>query len=61
MEQIYWISDGTDRRLVNDHLAQYGGHVTMISAAATTEDQDYAAHAFVVVEFPDDHNPRTDS
>lgn len=60
MEKIYWICDGDDQAYANSEIARYGGHVTMISVATTTEDQCYCVHAFVDVEYPDDSNPYTD-
>lgn len=60
MERIYWITDGEDQEYVNEMLARYDGHVTMISAVST-DDQYCPVHAFVVVEFSDEFNPDTDA
>lgn len=58
MEKVYWIQYQKDLREMNDELAKYGGHVTMISAAASTKDQDTRCHAYVVIAYPMDSFPR---
>ena len=57
LEKVYWISNGKDQRFVNRELAKYGGHVTMISAAASTEDQSDCVHVFLVAEYSKDSFP----
>ncbi len=54
MEKVYWISKTSELNQMNRELEKYGGHVTMIVASPATDDQDYAAHAFVVIAYPRD-------
>lgn len=58
MEKVYWISGNKSLDHANKELEKYGGHVTMISTAPTTEDQEDCVHAFIVVSYPRDTLPK---
>ena len=48
MEKVYWIRDDAGLREMNKEIKKHKGRVTMISAAASTDEQSSRAHAFVV-------------
>ena len=61
MEKVYRTSgrtSGADSlREMNDEIAEYGGHVVMIS---TAPDKDWGPVAYVVVDYPNETPPKKD-
>ncbi|MBR3312858.1 MAG: hypothetical protein IKG18_01830 [Atopobiaceae bacterium] len=56
MERVYWIEHYSELTKMNNEIAEYGGHVTLIASAGATEGQDAVVHAFAVVDYPDGTN-----
>lgn len=56
MEKVYWVSGVAELDNVNKEIRRYGGHVTMISTCPE-KTEDFLAHVFVVVAYPQDTPP----